>query len=126
MRLKRAGENGEIIADKTLRKLKHQLGEHLDAALNVIHADNRCHADEYCLPNQVPQIRKRLETLDTTDQNIMLPVNGFDLMELYGLKPGREIGELLNEVQEACFENPELSRQEAFDLLDEKADNVKP
>lgn len=123
--LKRAGENGEIITDKKLRKLKHRLGKHLGATLDVIHADNRCHADEYCMPEQVPQIRERLETLDTPDQKIILPVNGFDLMERYGLKPGKEIGKLLYEVQEACFENPALSRQKAFDLLDEKTSYVK-
>jgi len=126
MRLKQAGDNGKKIADKSLRKLKHQLGEYLDATLDVIHADNRCHADGYCMPEQVPEIRKRLETLDPPNQKISLPVNGFDLMERYGLKPGREIGVLLNAVQEACFENPALSRQQAFDLLDEKADDIEP
>lgn len=125
MRLKQAGGQGEMIADKTLRKLKHQLGEYLDSTLDVIHADNRCHADDYCMPWQVPQIRKRLEALDLPDQKMSLPVNGFDLMERYELKPGKEVGELLKEVQEACFENPALSRQQAFDLLDEKADNIE-
>ena len=120
MRLKQAGKQGEVITDKSLRKLKFKLGDYLHETLDVIHADNVCHADEYCLPDQVPQIRKRLEALYSPDEKISLPVNGYDLMERYGMKPGKRIGKLLKEVREAYFENPKLTRQEAFALLDEK------
>lgn len=125
MRLKQAGNQGEIISDKALRKLKHQLGESLDATLDVIHADNRCHADEFCIPDQVPQVRKRLDALDLPDQKLSLPVNGFDLMKRYGLKPGLEVGILLKEVQEAFFENPALGKQDVFDLLDPKVKDLE-
>lgn len=53
-------------------------------------------------------------------QNVVLPfklIDGHDLIRIFGLKPGRLIGELLNEVREAQVAGEVTSREEALELV---------
>lgn len=119
MRLKQSGLQGEIITDKALRKLKNNLGDHLEHTLDIIHADNICHADDYCLPDQIPNIRKRLKDLDLPTEKIELPINGNDIIKRYNIKPSAKIGKLLDAVREEYFENPDITAEEAFEITDQ-------
>lgn len=46
-------------------------------------------------------------------------VNGHDILELFGLQPGPQIGELLEAVREAQVEEKIFTREEALDLIAE-------
>ena len=46
-----------------------------------------------------------------------LKINGHDLMETLNLKPGKQLGKILNSLFELVLENPELNTKE--NLLDE-------
>jgi len=118
MRLKGAGKQGEIISDKALRKLKMDIGEHLNDLLDLIHADNSSHSEEHSLSNQIPAIRKRLANIkDISKEKSPLPISGNDIMQAFNLKPGKEIGRLLKIIENAWLENPDLTKEEAIEIL---------
>lgn len=117
MRLKQSGKHGEVVSDKALRKLKRDLGDHLETTLNVMHSDNISHAYAHNMPNQIPGIRKRLSTLDQDVKSKSLPINGGDVMKVLGIKPGPIIGQLLTLVDDAWLENPRLTRDQAIDII---------
>jgi poly(A) polymerase len=119
MRLKAAGKEGEVISDKALRKLQNDLGDHLDMTLDLMAADNIAHAPEFKLEKQIPAIRERLKHLNaaSVSSKIPIPLNGFDVMKLTGVRPGPIVKILLDVVKDAWFGNPDITKQEALDLV---------
>lgn len=119
MRLKSAGSNGEDISDKALRKFVRDAGEDLDRILSVIHADNISHHPDHCLPDQVPEIKQRIDNLKPvpSSQHIKLPVDGVDVMNELRIKPSKKVGDVLKAVEDQLFENPDLSKEEALKIV---------
>jgi len=118
MRLKSAGDTGVNISDKALRKFKSEIGDHLENVLSVIHADNIAHADASAMPNQVSNLKKRLDNLNmnvSAQGKPKLPISGKDLQDI-GLKPGPVFSEIMKAVTEAWFENPNITRDEALQI----------
>lgn len=118
MRTKSFGNNAELVSDKALRKLQNDLGSHLNSVLQVVHADNLSHSDTSSMPGQVPGIRKRLKHLNSKQDfsKIILPVNGDDLIKKFNLKSGPIIGKMLDAIKDAYLENPDLTKDQAFDI----------
>ena len=118
MRLKSAGDTGVNISDKALRKFKADVGDQLEHVLNVIHADNIAHADTSSMPNQINNLKKRLDSLNmnvAASGKPKLPISGKDLQDI-GLKPGPIYSEIMKAVTEAWFENPNISREQALKI----------
>ncbi len=120
MRLKQAGKTGEIVSDKALRKLKIDLGDHLEQTLDLMHADNSAHAPEYSLTKQIPGVRKRLKNLKDvpTSTRIPIPIDGRDVMQHLNIRPGPLVKIMLDVVSDEWLENPAISRQQALDLIE--------
>ena len=80
--------------------------------------DNISHAPESIMPNQVGLIRKRMETLKapTTKSEIKLPINGNDVLAM-GVKQGPLVGKILSAIQDAWYENPNLTKEEAIEIV---------
>jgi len=117
MRTKQFGNESEIVSDKTIRKLKNDLGDHLETTLQLIHADNISHSDEFSMPNQIPKLRDKLNQMKDESSKPILPINGNDIMTYLNIKPGYIIKHLLNQVKDAYFENPKLSKEEALNII---------
>jgi len=115
MRLKQAGDTGVHIKDKTLLKFRNEMGGQLENVLNLMHADNVAHSEASSMPNQITNIRQRLETLKNVPLRPKMPIDGFDLT-LMGLKPGPLFKEIMNTVAEAWYEKPSLTKQEALEI----------
>jgi putative nucleotidyltransferase with HDIG domain len=120
MSLKHGEDSSEKISDKTLRKFVSSVGKNLENILDVIHADNISHADESSLPNQINNVRKRLTKLDSqmTETNKKIPINGNDLIQM-GLKPSVLFKTILSAVEDAWFENPDLTRDDAMKIVNQ-------
>jgi len=118
MRLKQSGKEGEIVSDKSLRKLSVDLGEHLQDILSIMHADNISHSSTSSMPNQIPGIIARLEKLKSSipQKGQKLPVSGEDLKQL-GLTPGPLYKELLDLVKDKQLENPNTTKDEYLELI---------
>jgi len=117
MRLKQSGAQGEIITDKAIRRLQNDLGQHLQNVLALINADNISHADKYILPNQVSGIQDRLNKIGDFTKKLNIPIDGDDVLRLTGEKPGKIIGQLLDIIKDKFLENPNITKQEAEDIV---------
>ena len=116
MRLKSGGDDAVKLSDKALRKFKVALGDQLENLLDVMHADNIAHSEASSMPNQIKNIRTRLETLNMTTGKPVLPINGNDLIAL-GLKPGPLFATIMSAVTDAWYENPSISKPEALQIV---------
>jgi poly(A) polymerase len=122
MRLKHGGDDGANLTDKTLRKFMAELGDSLESTLDVIDSDNNAHSEHGSMPNQIKNVKVRLDTLKkdlSNNTSPKLPVSGQDLIQL-GIKPGPIFKELLNYVLELWYENPKISRDEVLNLIKQK------
>jgi hypothetical protein len=115
MRTKQWGDTCEHMKDKTLRKLQYQCGyERFFELLTLIDADNKSHAIDHCLPNQVYMINKYTNRMvdDKTDMfDYKLPIDGNDVMEVKGIKPGKEVRECLDYAMKLAYNNPKMDRE---------------
>jgi poly(A) polymerase len=118
MKLKHGGPDSFGATDKTLRKFKVNMGDHLEDVLNLIHADNIAHEAGFDMPNQIDAIRKRLDTLGIPQGKLKLPINGDDIKKKFKLKPGRIIGDLLAIVKDEYLENPKVNARQVYPKLE--------
>ena len=120
MRTKHSGDEGDI-SDRTLRKLKMDLGPHLEQTLDLINADNISHSAQSNMPNQVSNIRKRFKELEEKDKgtNIKPPLDGNEIMEILGITKGRHpvIGKLIELLKDKYLDDPTMSKEEAIVLV---------
>lgn len=125
MQLKNAGPSGEKASDKQLRKFVNRLGSALGMAMKVMHADNLSHSKEASMPQQIPALVRRIEALQTQapSEKPNLPINGNDIMTALGIKPGPEIKKLLGAVEDAWYENPNLSKDQALSIVRQNYDD---
>jgi poly(A) polymerase len=125
MKLKHGGDDSVQLSDKTLRKFRIALGQNLEDTLEVIHADNISCDRTSELPNQIINVRKRLQQLDQnkkTDKP-QIPIDGNDLIQIFHLKPGKTIGKILASVVEKWYDDPEISREEALRIAKDIIEN---
>lgn len=118
MKLKHGGPDSLGASDKTLRKFKVNMGEHLEDILNLIHADNIAHEAGFDMPDQIAKIRSRLNTLGIPKGKLKLPINGNDIMKKYKLKSGSIIGDLLAIVKDEYLENPKVNANQIYPKLE--------
>ena len=118
MALKHGGDDASNLSDKSIRKFISAVGENLESILDVIHADNISHSETSSMPNQIKVVRQRINDLNSNlnKSNLKLPIDGNDLLKA-GVKQGRIFKEILNAVQEAWYENPNLSKEEAMNIV---------
>lgn len=116
MRTKQWGDTCEHMKDKTLRKLQYQCGyARFFELLTLIDADNKSHAIDHCLPNQVYMINKYTNRMvdDKTDMfDYKLPINGDDVMFIKGIGPGRDVKDCLEYAMKLAYNNPKITRTE--------------
>ena len=74
--------------------------------------------------NKPMMVLKKVEELKKKEEEKVikakLPINGKDIMKEFKLKKGPCIGILLDVVKDAVFENPNISKDECFNLIRDK------
>lgn len=114
MRTKNWGNDCKTMKDKSLRKFQYEMGADVDDCLVLIHADNMSHANEYCMPDQVENIRKRLHELELESTSMIgykLPVDGNDVMNVLGIGPCKEVKECLDWLMKFAYMTPKITRE---------------
>jgi len=117
MKLKTAGKEGEKISDKNLKKIILDWQSELDTYLELVNADNICHAQEYAMPKQIPELKKRINLLKKGLTKAEFPVRGKDILDSFKLKPGKQVGELLNKSKEIWLDNPAWGKHKILKYL---------
>jgi putative nucleotidyltransferase with HDIG domain len=117
MKLKHGGPDASNVSDKTLRKFMVTVGDNLEDILDLIHADNIAHSEHSSMPEQISIVRDRLNKLNQQidSKKPKFPINGKDLINI-GFKPGKDIGVALAAVEDAYYENPNLTYDEAIEI----------
>ncbi|MEO8794738.1 MAG: HD domain-containing protein [Daejeonella sp.] len=119
----------DIVTDSAVRRLLFEAGEDIESLMLLCHADVTT-KNEY----KVKKYRKNFELVlqklkDVEEQdklrNWQPPVSGSDIMETFGIKAGKEVGIIKNQIREAILEGEiKNSREEAINYMIEKGKDL--
>jgi len=120
MRVKQGGEQGQLVRDHTIRRLIHVHGEYMPVLLELIHADNLAHHPDHCLPEQVPNLRPRVQKLASEMQERRFSLTGMDIIAGFSIQSSPLVGKLLKTAEDAWLKNPHLTKEKLIKIIKEK------
>lgn len=111
MDLKGYGDDAGKLKDKKLRKIQYlcRTAEEFDSLLTLIDADNRAHAEGFCMPRQAEIIRERTRRMVDEGSAMFgyrIPFTEQDVVRIKGLPPGPAVRECMDYVLKLAFVNP--------------------
>lgn len=116
----------EGVTDSAIRRLVVDAGDELEALFTLCRADmtsaNPHKIEKY--RNNLKVVQKQVDDVSERDalRNFQPPVTGEDIMRIFDLKPGKEVGIIKTEIREAILEGKiKNTRQEALELMFAKA-----
>lgn len=107
----------DIITDSAVRRLLFEAGEDIENLMMLCKADvttkNEYKVKKY--RNNFELVQQKLKDVEERDQlrNWQPPVTGLDIMQLFGIKEGREVGIIKNQIREAILEGEIPNTREA-------------
>lgn len=112
--------------DSAARRLLFDAGEEIEDLMLLCESDltTRNEKKKRRFLNKYQEVRERLKEVEEKDRlrNFQPPVDGAEIMELFALKPGREIGVLKTAVKDAILDGAiENDRDQALKFLLSKA-----
>jgi len=113
--------DGVLPSDKKIRKFVNICGNDIGTVVDLMNANNT-HVTHDKKKRQVLDIVNRIEELEKIENSkkVKLPINGNDIITEFKLKPSPKISILLDEVKEAYFENPNITKDECFEIVESK------
>lgn len=104
---------------KLVRRLVRDLGgrERFERFLLLVAADVKLNPAMPRPFDTVAEVKRVLTEDDEKRVPVKLPVSGFDVMAVFGLTPGPEVGRLLSVAADRFFENPEATKDELLSVM---------
>ena len=116
----------DIVTDSAVRRLLNDAGDDIDDLMTLCEADitSKNEVKKKLFLENFRMVREKLTDLKEKDYKRLLQpvIDGNEIMQLFGLKPSREVGTLKQYLKDAVLDNKvENEREPLMQLLLEKA-----
>lgn len=119
----------EVVTDSAVRRLLFDAGDDIESLMLLCKADITT-KNEYKIKkyrNNFELVQQKLKDVEERDKirNWQPPVTGLDIMHMFGIKEGREVGIIKNQIREAILEGEiPNSREAALDFTIKKGAEI--
>lgn len=119
----------DVVTDSAIRRLVNDAGDNIDALMVLCEADitSKNQQRKQRFLDNYQMVRQKIDDLKVKDfKRLLQPVvDGNEIMEMYNLKPSREVGLLKQYLKEAVLDNRvENEREPLLELLDIRAQEL--
>ncbi|MBC7567855.1 MAG: HD domain-containing protein [Pedobacter sp.] len=119
----------EVVSDSAVRRLLFDAGEDIESLMMLCNADVTT-KNEYKIKkyrNNFELVKQKLKDVEERDKirNWQPPITGNDIMAIFGLSAGKEVGLIKNAIREAILEGEITNNyDEALAFMMKKADEL--